>query len=44
MFYAGALFVTKNHSFATYDWARSAAAVDDMLKSYSLEGATGQAS
>ncbi|TAM00660.1 MAG: 4-hydroxyphenylacetate 3-monooxygenase, partial [Pusillimonas sp.] len=44
MFYAGALFVTKNHSFATYDWARSAAAVDNMLKSYSLEGATGQAS
>ncbi|MFC3230781.1 4-hydroxyphenylacetate 3-hydroxylase family protein [Marinibaculum pumilum] len=37
MFYAGASFVTKNHSFRTYDWERSAAMVDGMLDSYSLD-------
>ena len=36
MFYAGASFVTKNHSFRTYDWDRAAAMVDFMLDSYSL--------
>ncbi len=36
MFYAGASFVVKNHSFRTYDWDASAAMVDDMLNSYSL--------
>lgn len=38
IFYAGAPFVTKNHSFRTYDWGRAAALVDSMLGSYSLEG------
>ncbi|MGQ7793146.1 4-hydroxyphenylacetate 3-hydroxylase family protein [Faunimonas sp. B44] len=37
MFYAGATFVTKGHSFRTYDWDRSAKLVDGMLNGYSLE-------
>jgi len=36
MFYAGATFVTKGHSFRTYDWDRSAGILDRMLASYSL--------
>jgi 4-hydroxyphenylacetate 3-monooxygenase len=36
MFYAGATFVTKGHSFRTYDWARAAGMVDRMLGSYDL--------
>lgn len=34
MFYAGASFVTKGHSFRTYDWAGAGAMVDRMLSSY----------
>jgi len=37
MFYAGATFVTKGHSFRTFDWDRSTQLVDRMLDSYSLE-------
>jgi len=37
MFYAGAGFVTKGHSFRTYDWARATGLVDDMLAGYDLE-------
>ena len=37
MFYAGAAFVTKGHSFRTFDWDRCAGMVDRMLDSYSLE-------
>ncbi|MBT3703484.1 MAG: 4-hydroxyphenylacetate 3-monooxygenase, partial [Alphaproteobacteria bacterium] len=37
MFYAGASFVTKNHSFRTFDWDRSTGMVDEILDSYSLE-------
>ncbi len=37
MFYSGATFVTKNHSFRTYDWDRSAGMVDQILDGYSLE-------
>ena len=37
MFYAGATFVTKGHSFRTYDWDRATGLVDRMLDSYSLE-------
>ncbi len=36
MFYAGATFVTKNHSYRTYDWEHSKALVDNILDSYSL--------
>ena len=38
MFYAGATFVTKGHSFRTFDWDRCTQLVDHMLDSYSLEG------
>lgn len=37
MFYAGANFVTKGHSFRTFDWDRCTHLVDQMLDSYSLE-------
>jgi 4-hydroxyphenylacetate 3-monooxygenase len=37
MFYAGATFVTKGHSYRTFDWDRSTRLVDHMLDSYSLE-------
>ncbi|MDP6831278.1 MAG: 4-hydroxyphenylacetate 3-hydroxylase N-terminal domain-containing protein [Alphaproteobacteria bacterium] len=37
MFYAGATFVTKNHSYRTYDWEHGKGLVDRMLGSYSLE-------
>jgi 4-hydroxyphenylacetate 3-monooxygenase len=38
MFYAGADFVTKGHSYRTYDWDRAAALLDRLLGSYDLEG------
>jgi 4-hydroxyphenylacetate 3-monooxygenase len=38
MFYAGATFVTKGHSYRTYDWAASDALVQRMLDSYDLNG------
>jgi 4-hydroxyphenylacetate 3-monooxygenase len=34
MFYAGAGFVTKGHSFRTYDWDAATAMVERMLGSY----------
>jgi 4-hydroxyphenylacetate 3-monooxygenase len=37
MFYAGATFVTKNHSFRTYDWKRATGMLDGFLASYTLE-------
>jgi 4-hydroxyphenylacetate 3-monooxygenase len=37
MFYAGAGFVTKGHSYRTYDWDRAAALVNRLLDSYHLE-------
>lgn len=40
MFYAGATFVTKGHSYRTYDWAGSDALVQRMLDSYDLAGAS----
>ena len=36
MFYAGAQFVTKGHSFRTYDWDRSLGMVDEQLAGYDL--------
>ena len=41
MFYAGAMFVTKAHSFRTYDWERATGLVDAILDSYSLPQAAG---
>jgi 4-hydroxyphenylacetate 3-monooxygenase len=37
MFYAGATFVTKGHSFRTFDWDSCTGLVDRMLDSYDLE-------
>lgn len=37
MFYAGAQFVTKGHSFRTYDWAGATAMVDRFLGEYDLD-------
>jgi 4-hydroxyphenylacetate 3-monooxygenase len=37
MFYAGATFVTKGHSFRTFDWDRCTQLVDRMLDAYSIE-------
>lgn len=37
MFYAGATFVTKGHSFRTFDWDRCTGLVDRMLDSYDLQ-------
>ena len=36
MFYAGATFVTKGHSYRTYDWSRATDMVDRMLAGYDL--------
>jgi 4-hydroxyphenylacetate 3-monooxygenase len=36
MFYAGAGFVTKAHSFRTYNWDGSTALVDRLLDGYNL--------
>lgn len=40
MFYAGATFVTKGHSYRTYDWAGADRLVQGMLDSYDLNGAS----
>ena len=37
MFYAGATFVTKGHSFRTYNWAAATGLVDRMLGTYDLQ-------
>lgn len=38
MFYAGATFVTKGHSFRSYDWSNGSDLVQSMLDSYDLDG------
>lgn len=40
MFFAGASFVTKNHSYRTYDWEHGKGLVDRLLDSYSLNDET----
>ncbi len=37
MFYSGATFVTKGHSFRTYDWGAARELVSQMLDGYDLE-------
>jgi 4-hydroxyphenylacetate 3-monooxygenase len=37
MFYAGAQFVTRGHSYRTYDWDRAAAMATQIMNSYDLE-------
>lgn len=41
MFYAGATFVTKAHSFRTYDWERATGLVDALLAGYDLPAPAG---
>ena len=41
MFYAGATFVTKGHSFRCYDWERATGVVDELLDSYDLQDELG---
>ena len=43
MFYAGAGFVTRGHSFRTYDWASATAMIDEILASYPGPGSGGLA-
>jgi 4-hydroxyphenylacetate 3-monooxygenase len=38
MFYAGASFVTRGHSFRTYDWSQATGLVDEMLAGYDRDG------
>lgn len=38
MFYAGASFVTKGHSYRTYDWNSASSLLDQMLNSYDVDG------
>jgi 4-hydroxyphenylacetate 3-monooxygenase len=38
MFYAGATFVTKAHSYRTYDWNAATALLDKMLAGYDRAG------
>ena len=37
MFYADATFVTKGHSFRTYDWQQANGLVQSLLDSYDLD-------
>jgi 4-hydroxyphenylacetate 3-monooxygenase len=41
MFYAGATFVTKGHSFRTYDWDAAVELVDHVLAGYDMNGEVG---
>ncbi len=43
MFYAGAQFVTRAHSWRTYDWEAAKGMVDGLLASYALPGNAGAA-
>jgi 4-hydroxyphenylacetate 3-monooxygenase len=36
MFYAGAQFAVRNHSFRTYDWGKATGMVDRFMDSYDL--------
>lgn len=38
MFYSGAPFVVKNHSYRTYDWAAATGLLDRMLSGYDRDG------
>lgn len=43
MFYSGPTFVTKGHSYRTYDWDRAGKLVQGMLDGYDLNGASATA-
>ena len=38
IFYAGAQFAVRNHSFRTYDWGKATGMVDDFMSGYDLPG------
>jgi aromatic ring hydroxylase len=38
MFYAGAQFVTRSHSFRTFDWNGATGLVDKLMSTYDLGG------
>ena len=38
MFYAGAMFVLKNHAYHAFDWDQGRSMLDRLLSSYDLEG------
>ena len=38
MFYAGAMFVLKNHAYSAFDWDQGRSMLDRLLSSYDLEG------
>jgi 4-hydroxyphenylacetate 3-monooxygenase len=38
MFYAGASFVTRGHSYRTFDWAKCCDMVDGLMASYPTPG------
>lgn len=40
MFYAGATFVSRGHSFRTFNWASADAQLNSLLKSYDLDAAS----
>jgi 4-hydroxyphenylacetate 3-monooxygenase len=42
MFYAGADFVTKGHSYRTYDWDGADAQVSRLLAGYNLKDECGK--
>jgi 4-hydroxyphenylacetate 3-monooxygenase len=44
MFYSGATFVTKGHSYRTYDWAGADKLVQSMLDGYDVNGVSDTAS
>ena len=37
MFYAGAMFVLKNHAYHAFDWERGSTMLDRLLASYDLD-------
>ena len=41
MFYAGAQFVTRSHSFRTFDWNGATGLVDRLMSTYDLGGDLG---
>ena len=43
MFYAGAQFVTRAHSFRTYDWDKAASLVSTITDRYGLDDSIAEA-
>ena len=37
MFYAGAMFILKNHAYRAYDWDRATNMLEQLLDSYDLD-------